>query len=161
MFKTNNQPGLFSFENELGRKQRNVLEGSKEKWFYYLILRNINEMHFRELYSDKASRPNAPVNKLVSALILKELKGIIYDELMVNTACWKNPARDLQDALDRAVSKAYGFNEKGGLLEQLLNLNFKIAEREQNGEPVQKPGLPDWFEDKEKLISDDCVRLEG
>jgi len=39
-------------------------------------------MDFRGLYSDKASRPNAPVNVLVSALILKELKGISYDELM-------------------------------------------------------------------------------
>jgi len=82
MFKANNQPGLFSFESELSKKQRNMLEGSKEKWFYHLILRNINEMDFKALYSDKASRPNAPVNILVSALILKELKGISYDELM-------------------------------------------------------------------------------
>jgi len=82
MFKANNQPGLFSFESELGKKQRDMLEGSKEKWFYHLILRNINEMDFAALYSDKASRPNAPVNILVCALILKELRGISYDELM-------------------------------------------------------------------------------
>ena len=82
MFKTNNQPGLFSFEDELSKKQRNALDGSKEKWFYHLVLRNINEVDFRALYSDKASRQNAPVNILVSALILKELKGISYDELM-------------------------------------------------------------------------------
>ena len=75
MFKANNQLQLFSFENELGKKQRKVLEGSKEKWFYHLILKNINEMDFRGLYSDKASRPNAPVNVLVSALILKSSKG--------------------------------------------------------------------------------------
>lgn len=82
MFKANNQPGLFSFESELGKKQRDMLESSKEKWFYHLILRNINETDFKALYSDKASRPNAPVNILVCALILKELKGISYDELM-------------------------------------------------------------------------------
>ena len=82
MFKANNQPGLFSFEDELNKKQRDLLKGSKEKWFYHLILRNINEMDFRALYSDKASRPNAPVNILVSALILKEFKGLSYDELM-------------------------------------------------------------------------------
>jgi len=46
------------------------------------IYLNINEMDFRALYSGKASRPNAPVNILVCALILKELKGISYDELM-------------------------------------------------------------------------------
>jgi len=74
MFKANNQPGLFSFEDELNKKQRDLLKGSKEKWFYHLILRNINEMDFKALYSDKANRPNAPVNILVSALILKELK---------------------------------------------------------------------------------------
>ncbi|MDD4425204.1 MAG: transposase [Mariniphaga sp.] len=82
MFKANNQPGLFSFECELSKKQRSMLEGSKEKWFYHLVLRNINEMDFKALYSDKASRPNAPVNILVCALILKELRGISYDELM-------------------------------------------------------------------------------
>ncbi|MDK2840679.1 MAG: hypothetical protein PWQ17_184 [Anaerophaga sp.] len=82
MFKSNNQPDLFSFENEPGNKARKALEGSKEKWFYYLILRNINEVDFRDLYSDKTSRSNVSVNILVSALILKELKGISYDELM-------------------------------------------------------------------------------
>lgn len=82
MFRTNNQTKLFSFENELSKKQRNTLESSKEKWFYHLILRNIKENNFRKIFSDKASRPNAPVNILVSVLILKEFKGISYDELM-------------------------------------------------------------------------------
>ncbi len=27
-------PGLFHFENDLGKKQRKMLECSKEKWFY-------------------------------------------------------------------------------------------------------------------------------
>jgi len=62
--------------------QRDSLSTSKEKWFYNLILRNINENNFKPLYSDKASRPNVAVNILVSSLILKELKGISFDELM-------------------------------------------------------------------------------
>ena len=37
MFKANDQPQLFSFENELGKKLRKALDGSKEKWFYHLI----------------------------------------------------------------------------------------------------------------------------
>jgi len=82
MFKKNDQPGLFSFETELSKKQRNLLDISKEKWFYKLVLRNINEDNFKPLYSGKASRPNIAINILVSALILKELKGISYDELM-------------------------------------------------------------------------------
>lgn len=82
MFKANNQPQLFGFESELSKKMRETLGNSKEKWFHNLILSNINEMDFKELYSTKASRPNVPVNILVSALILKELKGISYNELI-------------------------------------------------------------------------------
>jgi len=82
MFKRNDQPKLFSFETELSKKQRGLLDVSKERWFYKLILRNINENNFKALYSEKASRPNVAVNILVSALILKELKGISYDELI-------------------------------------------------------------------------------
>ena len=82
MFKSNNQPGLFSFETDLSKMQRDLLDTSKEKWFYNLILRNIDENFFMPLYSKKASRPNVAVNILVSALILKELKGLSFDELM-------------------------------------------------------------------------------
>lgn len=82
MFRQNNQPALITFENELSEKQRKALEKSKEKWFYRLIFCNINELDFKHLYSDKKSRPNVPVNILVSALILKEIRGISYDELM-------------------------------------------------------------------------------
>ena len=82
MFKSNNQQGLFSFETDLSKMQQDLLGASKEKWFYNLILRNINENNFKSLYSDKASRPNVAVNILVSALILKELRGMSFDELM-------------------------------------------------------------------------------
>jgi len=82
MFKSNSQPELFNFALELCDKQRNLLEKSKEKWFYNLIFSNIDENKFKPLYSEKASRPNVAVNILVSAMILKELKGISYDELM-------------------------------------------------------------------------------
>jgi len=79
MFKSNDQPELFSFTTELCKKQRDLLDASKEKWFYNLILRNVNENNFKLLYSEIASRPNIAVNILVSALILKEQRGISYD----------------------------------------------------------------------------------
>jgi hypothetical protein len=82
MFKSNDQPELFSFTTELCKKQRDLLDASKEKWFYNLILRNVNENNFKLLYSEIASRPNVAVNILVSALILKEQRGISYDELI-------------------------------------------------------------------------------
>lgn len=42
-FKKYNQPDLFSFETELSKKQHDLLDVSKGKWFDKLILRNINQ----------------------------------------------------------------------------------------------------------------------
>jgi hypothetical protein len=67
----------------------------------------------------------------------------------------------LQIVLDKAVTIAYGFDGEGDLLTQLLALNLEVASREKRGEPVQAPGLPEWYTDKYKLVSQDCVRFEG
>ena len=93
--------------------------------------------------------------------IMAENKMSLRDIYRLMEKPGKNPVRDLQNSLDRAVTKAYGFDERADLLEQLLNLNLKIAESEQNGKPVQAPGLPVWFVNREKLISGDCVKFEG
>lgn len=73
----------------------------------------------------------------------------------------KNILKDLQKDLDQAVLEAYGFDASFDLLAHLLQLNELVAEREANGEKVQSPGLPEWFEGKESLVSDDCVRFLG
>ncbi len=82
LFKPNNQPRLFSFENELSQQQKKLLDESRKKWFYRLILRSINERDFKPLFFDKDCRPNAPINVLVSAIILKEIKDWNYNELI-------------------------------------------------------------------------------
>lgn len=82
MFAENNQPSLFNFENDLNEKQRELLGNTKESWFYKLIFCNIKEHDFKPLYSEKASRPNVAVNIMVSAILLKEMKGLSFDELM-------------------------------------------------------------------------------
>lgn len=51
-------------------------------YFRENIFPKIEEENFRVLYSDKASRPNTPVNIMVGLLILKELTGLTDDELM-------------------------------------------------------------------------------
>ena len=71
----------------------------------------------------------------------------------------KHPINDLQNALDKAVIDAYGFDEKKDLLAQLLELNLSVAEKEKQGKPVQAPGLPDFVKDKKKFVSGDCVRF--
>ena len=44
----------------------------------------IDEKLFSVLYSDKASRPNTPVNVIVGALIIKELFDYSDDEMVEN-----------------------------------------------------------------------------
>jgi hypothetical protein len=73
----------------------------------------------------------------------------------------KNSIKDLQHALDKAVLEAFGFDASTDLLTQLLALNDQVSEKEEKGEKVQSPGLPDWYKDKDRLVSDDCVRFLG
>ena len=72
----------------------------------------------------------------------------------------KNPIKDLQTALDKAVLEAYGFSDKEDILTQLLALNLSVAEKEKKGDKVQSPGLPEFVKDKDSYVSDDCVRFE-
>jgi len=59
-----------------------------------------------------------------------------------------------------AVIKAYSFSNDKDILKQLPELNLSLATKEENGENVQDPGLPDWIEHKEEFESEDCVRFE-
>ena len=64
------------------RKQK-ILDKSWAKPFSDHIFSNIDERLFAPLYSDKKnSRPNAPVNVIVGALILKEFNGLTDDEIL-------------------------------------------------------------------------------
>lgn len=72
----------------------------------------------------------------------------------------ENPVSEIQARLDNAVRDAYGMNRNADILQFLLVLNGKVYEKEQNGEKVQGPGLPDKIKDKSSLVSFDCVNLE-
>jgi len=91
MFKENNkhrQKQLFDFDYFLPEKKRKKLKESKEYAFYQspdgspIILCKIDEKIFSVLYSDKKSRPNAPINVMLSSLILKEKNGWSYKQLL-------------------------------------------------------------------------------
>ena len=82
-FVPNQQLSLFdSFHFQSERKQR-MLENSWAKAFSDHIFLNINEYIFAPLFSEHTnSRPNAPINVIVGALILKELTGMTDDEIV-------------------------------------------------------------------------------
>lgn len=68
----------------LTERERRALEKSWAKVFADEIFPVIDEERFSVLYSDKASRPNAPVNVIIGALIIKELFDYSDDEIVEN-----------------------------------------------------------------------------
>lgn len=77
------QISLFDSLGFLSERKQKILEKSWAKPFSDIIFSNIDEMIFAPLYSDKRnSRPNAPVNVIVGALILKEINGLTDDEII-------------------------------------------------------------------------------
>lgn len=84
MFVTNKNQQLTLTDSTLNLTQREkrVLEKSWAKTFAEKVFPAIDESIFSVLYSDKASRPNTPVNVIVGALILKEALGNTDDELV-------------------------------------------------------------------------------
>ena len=72
-----------SFSGLTAREQK-TLEKFWAKIFDDEIFPAIDEKRFSVLYSDKASRPNAPVNVIIGALIIKELFDYSDDEMVEN-----------------------------------------------------------------------------
>lgn len=87
MFAENNnhnQENLFGFQNTLPKRQKKLLESSEEYRFYEIIFCNIKEEDYSVLYSNTGSRPNAPINAMVSSLILMQRYSWTYLELFKN-----------------------------------------------------------------------------
>jgi len=84
MFKKNTkhiQPYLFGLFNSISENMKKKIEKSEEYTFYNIIFSNIDEDIFSKLYSDKKSRPNAPINAMVASLILMNRYNWTYESL--------------------------------------------------------------------------------
>jgi hypothetical protein len=89
---------------------------------------------------------------------LKVIKGGLRAVYRTMEMPGKHPLKDAHAALDAAVLAAYGFSAKKDLLQQLLDLNRAVADREKNGLPVTAPGVPPSYGDPAALITEDCIR---
>ena len=95
MFRRNEehrQQSFFSGEQLLPAKLRDKLLTSWAETFYQEVYCRIEEAIFAPLYSDKASRPNAPVNVLMGLEILKSGFGW-SDEELHEQACFNLQVR--------------------------------------------------------------------
>jgi len=93
--------------------------------------------------------------------IMEKNKFSLRDVYRILEKSGKNKLRNLHDDLDKAVIEAYGFDMKKNILQQLLELNYEVAQLEKEDKKVRAPGLPDQITDKQKYISDDCVKFIG
>ena len=76
------QISLFDKLAFLSRRKQQMLEKSWAQTFSDHIFTRINEHIFAPLYSEKTnSRPNAPINVVVGALILKDFSGFSDEEI--------------------------------------------------------------------------------
>lgn len=79
--KDHKQESFYSLKNFLTPKLWEQLSNSWAATFYEEVFSRIDEKLFAELYSDKDSRPNVPVNVLVALEILKSGYGWSDEEL--------------------------------------------------------------------------------
>ncbi|HUX60632.1 MAG TPA: transposase [Ignavibacteriaceae bacterium] len=87
MFKPNTehtQTNMFGFSNFVSSNMLKELQESEQMKFYELIFRNIKEEDFACLYSEIDSRPNAPINCMVSALLIMNKQKLTYERLFEN-----------------------------------------------------------------------------
>jgi len=87
MFKRNTehiQADIFSLYNTIPEKMKKVVKISEHYVFYNFICCNIKEAIFSKLYSNKKSRPNAPINAMVASLILMHRYNWTYEQLFEN-----------------------------------------------------------------------------
>lgn len=84
MFKFNNkiQGNIFDETLQLSNYHQKLLNEGWAGYFKEKVFPKINEERFSVLYSNKASRPNTPVNIMVGLLILKEMNKQVDSELM-------------------------------------------------------------------------------
>ncbi len=68
--------------NNLTDREKKFLDKSWAKPFAEEVFPAINENMFSVLYSDKASRPNTPVNVIIGSLIIKEMLNMTDDEMV-------------------------------------------------------------------------------
>ena len=85
MFKPGRKEQQLSIDDRFLDFPKYILEALQKSFaesFYTDIFLKVNEDRFTVLYSETFSRPNKPVNILVSLLILKELHNLSDEELL-------------------------------------------------------------------------------
>ena len=147
MFKKNTdhiQKNLFGLFNSLPQSLQNDVKESSEYHFYNLIFCNIPEDLFAQLYSDKKSRPNSPINAMVASLILMQRShwtyGQLFDAIKFNILTKIALGLDAIDDIPFCAASLFNFQNR-------LNDHF-----EQTGENLLEQVFDQLTEDQLKAL---------
>ncbi|MBM2814319.1 MAG: transposase [Ignavibacteria bacterium] len=129
--KKHSQSSFFGIQNTLPSRLKKKLLTSSQHYFYQTIFCNINEQDFSPLYSDKVSRPNAPINCLVAALILKHKNNWSYEELFeqIEFNILTKTALGLDTLDDIPFDDATIYNFQNRLLKYQIETNVNLMEQ--------------------------------
>ena len=134
MFRPNlkhHQTSFFGIQSSLPPRLKQKLLNSSYQFFFQTIFCNIKEENFSTLYSDKASRPNAPINCLVAALILKHKNNWSYEELFeqIEFNLLTKTALGLDALDDIPFDDATIYNFQNRLLKHQVETGEKLMEQ--------------------------------
>lgn len=149
MFRKNQehlQQNFFNPENNMNSTLQGFLKKHWSNEFYENIFLNINEEIFSPIYSNKKSRPNAPVNILVSLEIIKELHNLtdlqLYENYLLNYAYHK--AMGIQDINEFTfcIRTLYNFRSAVALYELENDVDlFKEIFKNHRDDIIKKMGV--------------------
>ena len=133
MFKKNQkhiQADFFGFSSSLPSSYLDEIEESMEKSFYELIFSRIREDDFSCLYSEIFSRPNAPINCIIGAILLQHKHGWTINELFNNIKfnLLTKVALGLQTLPEMPFNQATFFNTQNRLNDHFVKTGINLLE---------------------------------
>ena len=125
------QSDVFGLLDSLPAPLQQMATESEEYLFYKLIFSNIGEEIFSVLYSDKKSRPNSPINAMVSALILMSRDAWTYEHLFNNIRfhILVRLALGLDNLHEMPFSPATLFNFQNRLNDHFIKTGINLLEQ--------------------------------
>lgn len=148
MFKYGRKEQQISIDSPIMQLPKSLVESLEKGWaasFYNNVFLSINEGRFSKMYSQIYSRPNRPVNLLISLLVLKELHGLTDDALIASLF------------FDYRFQYALGISDiesEGICINTLTNFRLRLLQHEaKHGE--------DLFDQEMKALSEKLAVLVG
>ena len=133
MFKKNQkhiQADFFGYSSSLPSSYLLDIEESMEKSFYELIFSKIREEDVSCLYSEKFSRPNAPINCIIGAILLQHKHGWTINELFNNIKfnLLTKVALGLETLPEMPFNQATFFNTQNRLNDHFVKTGINLLE---------------------------------